>query len=182
MTERIITQESLKELLDYDPETGVFVWKKRSSHYFKNNSYKDRWNNRFSGKETGCISQAEKKSSYKVIRIFKKNYLAHRLAWLYHYGHWPEFIDHINHNGLDNRINNLRSISIAENNRNIKKSSNNSSGVTGVFFQKNRKTWNASIHKDSKKIHLGAFKNKNDAIKARKEAEVNFGYHENHGG
>ena len=98
-----MTQEYLKSLLDYNPETGKFIWK-----VSKNNRVK-------SGSEAGTIQS----SGHRSILIDKKDYLAHRLAWLWYYGRWPEDqIDHINHNPDDNRIENLREVSNQENGKN----------------------------------------------------------------
>jgi len=104
------------------------------------------------------------------------------LAWLYVYGTMPkEQIDHINHVRDDNRIINLREVTHSENHKNRTKQSNNTSGVTGVHWLEEKERWQAYIKGDDKKIHLGTFKNKNDAISARKEAEIKYNYHSNHG-
>ena len=83
-------------------------------------------------------------------------------------------VDHINHNTLDNRKENLRICTKKQNERNIKLRSNNVSGYTGVGFHKETNKWRAYIQKDNKLITLGLFKNKKDAIKARKEAEKKY--------
>ena len=161
-----MTQEYLKSLLDYNPETGKFIWK-----VSKNNRVK-------CGSEAGAIDFY----GYRVIGIDKKRYLAHRLAWLWYYGRWPEDqIDHINHNPDDNRIENLREVSNQENHKNQSLSCNNTSGRIGVYWFSKTKRWNAKIQVNGKNIHLGFFKEKEDAIKAMKEAEAKYKFHKNHG-
>ena len=161
-----MTQEYLKSLLDYNPETGKFIWK-----VSKNNRVK-------SGSEAGAIDFY----GYRVIGIDKKDYKGHRLAWLWYYGKWPEDqIDHINHNPDDNRIKNLREVSNQENQKNQSVYRNNTSGHVGVYWCKIRSRWRAKITVNGKNIYLGYFKEKEDAIKARKEAEAKYKFHKNHG-
>lgn len=92
-----------------------------------------------------------------------------------------EQIDHINHVRTDNRIVNLRKASNTENSRNASIGSNNTSGALGVWFEKRRNAWVAEIKVDRRKIHIGQFDAFEDAVAARKAAEVKYGFHENHG-
>ena len=161
-----MTQEYLKSLLDYNPETGKFIWRVNNKNYVK------------SGSEAGWIDSY----GYRVIGIDKKGYKGHRLAWLWYYGTLPEDqIDHINHNPDDNRIENLREVSNQENHKNLSRPRNNTSGHVGVHWCKKAKKWCASIQPNGKKIYLGYFKEKEDAIKTRKEAEAKYKFHKNHG-
>lgn len=159
----MITQERLKKVLNYNPGTGDFTWVS-SIGPIK------------SGSKAGT-----EKGGYINIQIDKKLYKAHRLAWLYINGAFPDNIDHINHIGIDNRILNLRDISHADNMRNRSLSSNNKSGVNGVFFYKRDSLWVAQIEIHRKNIFLGRFNDKFDAICARKSADNKYGFHENHG-
>ena len=109
----------------------------------------------------------------------RKHYTA-RIIWFYAKGEWPDCIDHINHLKTDNRLVNLRSVSQAENHRNISKLSNNTSGVAGVYWDKKARKWRAQIRVNSKQIHLGLFTHIADAITARAAAKVEYGYHQNH--
>lgn len=97
-------------------------------------------------------------------------YLAHRLVWIYHYGECPEFLDHINGNRADNRIENLRPATKVQNaaNRAIRKS--NVSGVKGVSFRSDSKKWRAQIMVNYKTTNLGSFVHKEDAIAAYQAA------------
>jgi hypothetical protein len=147
-----LTREYVAEILDYDPETGVFT-RKKSTH--KNHR----------GTTAGGINN----SGYWCIRVGANRYLAHRLAWLLVYGEMPDrMIDHINGNPLDNRIANLRMASPNENAYNRKKRSDNTSGIKGVSAAK--QGLRARISVDGEMIHIGYFKTVDDAERAIREA------------
>jgi hypothetical protein len=151
----MLTQERLKELLNYDSETGIFTRKTS-----------------IAGHKAGSISGASQNKGYIQMYVDGKNYLAHRLAWLYVYGCFPKYqIDHINRNKKDNRIVNLRDVSNSINQHNNTLRSHNTSGTTGVMFSQKRKHWVSQIHIDNKRIYLGTFKDKEMAIQARKNYE-----------
>ena len=151
----------LKEILEYQPETGLFFWKKGIQGIIK-------------GSKAGHLS----KDGYVDIRIKKRLYPAHRLAWLMMTGNWPDnFIDHINRIKSDNRFVNLREATKAENAQNTDLPSNNTSGYKGVVWHKPNKNWCAQIFINKKHIHLGSFENLQDAINARIEAEKEFFTH-----
>jgi hypothetical protein len=129
------SQERLKELLDYDPETGIFLWKN------------PRCRRLMSGTEAGCFNTR----GYRVIRIDGPKFKASRLAWMYVYGEDPqEFsIDHINRITSDNRICNLRKATHQQNTWNV--------DVKGFHWHKNTQKWRSVIQIHGKKIHLGLF-------------------------
>jgi len=157
--------EKLKEYLDYDPETGNFIWKVHTG-----------WAS--PGKPAGCKT----KKGYIQIGISLKSYYAHKLAWLFVHGKYPKGeIDHINGNKADNRITNLRDVTVKENQRNASLRKDNSSGFVGVCFYKKTGEWCAYIKVDGKRIHLGNFVDKELAILARKKANKKYGFHKNHG-
>ena len=135
-----ITQERLKELLHYDPETGVFTWLVRLS------------NRGLVGSHAGSLV-----AGYIDIGISSKSYRAHRLAWLYVNGEWPEdALDHINGDTADNRIKNLRETNKSENGQNVCEARiNNQSGFLGVSPKRGK--WRATIMVDGKQTHLGSF-------------------------
>lgn len=167
----MITQNKLKEILNYDPATGLFTWLVNS----RNNQVK-------SGDIAGQVWTGVHNKSYILIGIEYRLYRAHRLAWLYMTGYFPaKHIDHINGDGCDNRFENLRSVSIKENSLNKRKYSTNKSGLTGVFWINKSSRYCAYIFKDKKKFHLGNFENIFDAACARKSAERAYGFHFNHG-
>ena len=160
----MITQEKLKELLHYDPDTGIFTRKVSRG-----------------GRAIGSASGTPDRG---YIRIFvdMKGYWAHRLAWLYVYGELPKrVIDHINHTRDDNRIKNLRDVTHKENCRNAPIRSTNTSGVTGVHWDKRHVRWCAQIMVDGSCVPLGRYSDINAAILTRKVAERSYGFHVNHG-
>lgn len=161
-----LTQKRLKEILNYDPETGIFIWIKALS------------NRKQIGDIAGCVNG----KGYIVIGINRKDYRSHRLAWLYMTGEWPkDEVDHKNHDKSDNRWQNLRAATHLENGRNQKMCTNNTSGVTGVYWFERIKKWRAYIYVDRKNKYLGFFDDFFEAICVRKSAELKYGFHENHG-
>lgn len=186
-----LTQEILQELMHYDPLSGIFTWKERDLKYFSHCMFPQRacniWNVNFSGKEAGNIwTHKNRKTSYTRVRISlngrNNGYQAHRLAFLYLEGYFPsEQVDHIDGDGTNNRKVNLRKVNNQENNKNMPMSSRNTSGVTGVYWNKAVQKWQVSICVDGKNIHSGLFINKKEAIAKRKELEIEHGYHKNHG-
>lgn len=167
--ENILTQEELKKLVHYEPDTGSFTWKVRSAYKVK------------VGDMAGGV---DPHSGYRVIRINGKNYPAHRLAFLYITGSFPkQQVDHINRVRDDNRWVNLREVSPKENQMNRSIGKNNNSEVMGVSWCRTTHKWIASITVNGKLKHLGYF-SKNDLDKAtevRRTAELKYGFHENHG-
>jgi len=159
-----ITQGELKELFYYDSETGYFVRiKKRQGCRV--------------GDIAGNIHQG-----YRRIKINGEHYFAHRLAWLFMTGNWPDAeIDHINHDRDDNRFSNLRAATRIENSKNIKRSSNGKSVIYGVTWSESRRRWKASIGSGRNHVHLGHYPDIFFAIYIRKTAEHIYEYHENHG-
>lgn len=165
MTKQIITQKRLKELLHYDPETGIFKWKIRPANCI----------------QIGDIAGTLNMYGYISILFKRKHYQAHRLAFLYMTGKIPEEVDHINHTRNDNRWRNLDESSRKANAKNKGIGKNNTSGVVGVYFNKNAGKWKATIKVNGKGVHLGYFEGIEDARKAKKEAEIKHGFHPNHG-
>jgi hypothetical protein len=166
----MMTPSDLRQLVEYDPETGKLTWKPRAGN--------PRFNNRLAGKP----AFAQPSDGYLTGHINRKNYKAHRIAWAVAYGEWPNGdLDHINGDRSDNRIENLRVVDVAENARNLRLSRLNTSGVTGVsWFARDSKWW-AKITVSRRVIHLGFFNNLSDAAAARRAAELAYGFHENHG-
>lgn len=107
----------------------------------------------------------------------------HRIVWFMHNGNIPKDmeLDHINHIRDDNRIENLRLVTKAVNAKNRRMNAKNTSGVSGVSWQTAKKKWISQIQVNGKNIYLGRFKNFDDAVKARKAAELTHGFHANHG-
>jgi hypothetical protein len=140
------------------------------------------WRTRVYGK-TPCkqLKHPRSKTSYWRVYIDGKSYKAHRVIWLWVYGEGVESIDHINHNGLDNKLANLRSVTTTENARNVRRRADNKSGVTGVSWWRARNKWRAGIKRNSKYIWLGDYDTKADAVAARDAGNIEHGFHPNHG-
>ncbi|MBX9902143.1 MAG: HNH endonuclease [Burkholderiaceae bacterium] len=160
-----ITQSELKEIVFYDQSTGHFVWRKR----FRKSTGDD-------------VAGSLFKNGYVYIQISNKSYRAHRLAWLYVYGNFPAlYLDHINGDRSDNRIGNLREVSCSENMKNQRIGVKNTSGYLNISWQKSRLKWSVGLKVNGKSINVGRFDSLDDAIKARNEAYIQYGFHKNHG-
>ena len=169
----------IRQLLDYDQETGALTWRPRRREAFSRYQDWKRWVNLFAGRVAGSNSGA---LGYRQVFIFRRNYKAHRVAWAIHYGEWPDGqIDHINGDTGDNRIENLRVVTNAENQRNSKHRANNSSGRIGVHWCAKGEKWAATIAGGGRRVSLGLFVDFDAACAARAEAEREFGFHPNHG-
>jgi hypothetical protein len=147
-----ITQDYLKEILDYEPKTGVFVWRSCARP--------DK-----TGRKAGWFDA----HGYNRIMINNKAYVAHRLAWLYVTGNWPkEYIDHINNNPADNRFCNLREATPRQNSANQGIRKRNLAGYKGVI--KHRLKWKAQFTHNYQTIYLGLFDTPEQAHAAYSEA------------
>jgi HNH endonuclease len=124
--------------LDYNPLTGIFTWRVKVNSRAKY------------GAVAGCWSRG-----YWVIRVAGKLHGAHRLAWFFVYGKWPEQIDHINGIQSDNRIANLRLATTAQNAANMKRPKDNTTGFKGVSFKKGK--WRATIKHAGHQFQIGTF-------------------------
>lgn len=156
-----LTQDRLQQLLDYNPETGVFVWKVANGRRI----------------HVGDVAGSPNPKGYLVIGVDCRIYRAHRLAWFYVYGKWPEhYIDHINGQVNDNRIVNLRDVSHTVNGENQKDAPahNKSCGVLGVSREKNHRRWRAVIQTGKKQVHIGYFDTVEEAHNAYVLAKRNL--------
>jgi hypothetical protein len=138
--------------------------------------------NQKAGSNAGCYRTITSGVQYMVVRICSDLYPVHRVAWLLHYGSWPSgIIDHRDGDGTNNRIFNLRIVTHTENLKNCHMWKHNTSGSTGVTWDKLRNKWMAKIKVNQKTVNLGRFQKYSDAVKARKEAEKKHGFSERHG-
>lgn len=178
-----ISAKYIKECLDYNPETGIFVWKDRPLSHFKSEAGWKIFHSSFSGLKAGSVNVMSCGKSYIRIRILGKYWLAHRLAWIIVNGSIDENleIDHIDGNGTNNSIRNLRLVNRTLNAQNHKMQKSNKSGVVGVYFDSNCGKWRAQITSNKVKYDLGCYSEFNEAVMARKSAELLHGFHKNHG-
>lgn len=150
----MIVAERLRELLHYDPATGIFTWLVRTSNRI----------------QVGDIAGSVAGNGYLLIGVDGVRYYAHRLAWLWMTGKWPSpECDHEDTDPLNNRWTNLREATSGQNKRNMNCPSHNTSGYKGVSFNKGAGKWRASI-KNGKHRHLGYFDDPKSAHQAYVEA------------
>lgn len=148
-----LTQNRLKELLVYDPDTGGFVWRRTKGRA-----------------KAGQPAGATDTYGYRVIRVDGVLYKAHRLAWMYAHGRWPDgLLDHVNRRPDDNRLLNLREATQSENMHNADRKSK--SGVPGVRWRQERGRWVAQIRVGYRNHVIGSFPSKDEAVAARRRVE-----------
>lgn len=151
-----MTHKKLKELLLYSEETGEFTWAEKSVRKTM----------------IGNIAGTVQLKGHIQIQLFGVKYLAHRLAWLYVTGSWPNgSIDHINRVPSDNRFCNLREVNHSQNAQNSSFVPENKSGFLGVRWAKHANKWRAKIKLGGREIHLGYFSTPDDAGAAYLEAK-----------
>lgn len=155
-----LTAEKARELLSYDPGTGVLTWRAPRSHNVK------------PGDTTGCPM-----GNYLGLAIGRRTYRAHRIAWLIYHGEWPSGqIDHVDGDFRNNRIANLRLADCSQNGANSRRPKNNTSGHKGVTWRKSLGKWQAHIGVRGKKLHLGFYDTSEEAAAAyRRAAREYFG-------
>jgi len=166
MNKESLSQDELKRALDYNPDTGIFTWRKKMARRVK----------------VGAVVGHSRKG-YLRVQLYGKFHNLHHLAWFYVYGEWPKGqIDHINGARDDNRVENLRDVDQNVNQRNAKQRKDNKSGITGVSWAANCNKWMAYITVDGKRTTLGFFTDKYRAASVRHLAmELHGGFTERHG-
>jgi len=178
-----LTTQIARELLTYNPDTGKLFWKERPAKYFKNPKISMKsFNTRWAGKEALTAITRRKSGQIGRLdgRVLNKKYAAHRIAWLIYYGEWPKNeIDHINQDPTDNRIENLRDVTNAENNKNKTLNNNNTTGYLGV--SKHHGKYRARIRINNIDKHLGYYDTVEEAAAVRAVASINYNFHPNHG-
>lgn len=135
----MLTQDYVKDKINYDKTTGEFTWKINRGKVKKGNKIQT------------------KRNGYLAVGINYKTYALHRIAWLYEYGYFPKEIDHINGNKSDNRIENLRECTRVQNCQNRVDTKNKSSGIRNVHWHKLAKKWQVRIQYNKKRICIGLF-------------------------
>ena len=151
----MLTQAELKQLLIYDPVTGVFTNKTTRN------------SRSVAGDESGTLLNI----GYRQVTLNNKRYFLHRLAWLYVHGQFPDQeLDHVNGNRADNRIDNLRLVSKKQNMENQCLRADNRSGYRGVSWSNGKKKWIAQVCHNNKRQTVGRFDTVEEAALAAKQA------------
>ena len=150
-----VTQARLKEVLSYDPATGIFRWKVSTSRIIK------------VGAQAGAMSH----SGYRYICVDHRIYKANRLAWFYMTGQFPEkYVDHKDLDKTNDRWLNLRLADCSQSAANRGAFRNGTSGFKGVSWREDHKKWGAHIGKSNRKRHLGYFDTREEAALAYRDA------------
>lgn len=175
--------EDLNRYFRADFHRGVLIWLPRPPTEFAPGNYGEdasanAWNAKNAGKR--ALNSAHNQG-YRAGTFLGRRTLAHRVIYKMFHGIEPDHIDHINGDRADNRICNLRSVSIGQNQKNQKIHKRNQSGVAGVDLHKPTGKWQARISSNNQHIYLGLFNSFEGAVTARKQAEARYGFHKNHG-
>jgi len=163
-----ISHAYILSILFYDPQTGIFKWRERTPDMFTDGGHSKEhncaaWNAKFANKEAGCLRD----DGYFVIRLMKRCILSHQLAWFYVYKKWPiGFLDHIDEDKSNNKIENLRQATNAQNMQNRGPQKNNKSGYKGVSYRPDKRKFSAEIYCNKKKERLGYFETAEEAHEA----------------
>lgn len=168
----------LRLLLRYEPETGKLFWRRRTRAWFRSDGDAARWNTRFADAEGFT---AKSGGRYYTGTFLGRDVLAHRAAWAIVHGEWPEVIDHLDGDKTNNRISNLRSVSLLENNRNLPKKRDNTSGHTGVRWCRFAEKWVMQIRCGNRDRVSRTFETKAEAIEEYARWKADLGYTERHG-
>lgn len=159
-----LTQALLKKFYNYDPLTGVVTARLEQHNYY-------------AGEVVGYVAN----TGYISLSVGCKEYLLHRIIWLYMTGNMPDQVDHIDHDRLNNKWDNLREVNNTDNSKNASISKNSSTKINGVSFMKSRGKYRAYITVNRKQISLGLYDTEQEAAKARRDADIKYGFHPNHG-
>lgn len=167
-------KDYLKLIFNYNHLTGDLNWNERVGQ-------RAQWNAKYAGKVAGYACTNKSGKTYVSIVIDGEKYLAHRLIWKISNGCEPDEIDHIDGDGQNNRLSNLRSSDCISNQRNKRLSVKNKSGCVGVSRRRGRNKWRADIKVNGKSISIGSYDTFDEAVSARKKAENIYGFHNEHG-
>lgn len=167
--------ELLKSRVDYDRDTGSFVWRRVDG-------MPRMWITKHAGKQAGTVDSKGRVVLH--VLMDKKSYrvFAHRLAWFIVHGILPDCgLDHIDGNPLNNAISNLRDVTASVNMRNVPRYSRNTSGYCGVSWRKSTRRWDARVMVSGHMHNLGSYANIADADAAVRTFRAANGFTDRHG-
>jgi HNH endonuclease len=168
-----LTQNFLRECLDYEPETGTLRWRVRPRGHFQTLRAHISWNTKHSTKVAGGFDNR----GYRRISIDGRFRKSRRIIWIWMTGRTPVEVDHKNGNRGDNRWQNLRDTNRLGNQRNRKVNSNSTTTVAGVYIDKRTGRFQAQISVRGKQKRLGSFETLDAAVQARRAAEHEYDFH-----
>jgi hypothetical protein len=173
----------VKECFDYLAETGELIWRVRPLHHFLSEREWKLVNTRAAGSVAGYVRIKNGAKGYKYSKVCGKSEAIHRLVLIWHGYEIPAgmVVDHINQDTHDNRIENLRIVTTAQNLQNQKRPKHNTSGHHGIMWRKERSKWVVRLVMNGKTHVCGHFSNIEDAVKARDESIIRLGYSDFHG-
>ncbi len=163
---------------------GHLIWKQRDRSDFMTDRSWSATNSNFEGKKAGAIVRASRSNTkYMQFGLNGVAYKNHRVIWEMHHGEIPKGmqIDHVDGDGENNRLENLRLVDQSENSKNRPMQKSNKTGVVGVYWHSAARKWQASISYGGKKYDLGRYDDFGEAVSVRHKAEVDNQFHENHG-
>lgn len=179
----MITAGQARAYFDYNPGTGMLLWKSRPLSIFASPAAGKSWNTRHAGKAAGSVfKQKGKYTGYRHVRVCGRNYRVHYIVWLIYHGRAPEgVIDHVDGDGTNNKIANLRDATWSENSKNARISLRNTSGICGVRYYPPTRKWAANITSDGERVFLGYHSTIFEAACVRRSAEMGMGFTDRHG-
>ena len=171
----MLTKERLLEVLEFDESISRFRWKEREG--------RRTFNTRFAGSLAGWVHGGGAPGLfYRTLRVDGVRYQEHRLVWLYWNGELPKAnLDHLNGDGLDNRLENLRLDADRTNERNMAKNACNTSGYSNVCWHKATQKWWVRVHSKTGDVSGGLFNDIEEAALKAKELREKLGFSPLHG-
>lgn len=178
-----LSNAEAKQRFRYDPDTGNLIWRSRPKEQFRSLGSWKAWHTRWGGKPAGHRHTCTVGKTYIQVRVGGRLYYAHRIVWAMNYGDVPPTsqVDHIDGDGANNRLENLRLVDATGQKRNVRRLRTNTSGHNGVYWDKKKGRWYAKGHLNNRAIHLGYADSFDEAVELRSAFDRRNGFSEAHG-